>query len=262
MKDYRFFVRDNRRIAEDTWQMQLICWDATFFEEVRPGQFLHISLPNATHLLLRRPISIHSVEKDAHMVTLVYAIRGEGTRAMALLEKGTEVSVLGPAGNGFPIGEHSGEIWLLGGGIGVAPLLTVVQAAGERPVRAYLGWRSAPQVYGVESFERAGCEVKCFTDDGTFGEKGFAANALLEDLREHRPAAVFACGPMPMFRALAPNMPEDVPCYLSLEERMGCGVGACLVCSCKIKARNEKGWTYKRVCVDGPVFPLEEVLFE
>ena len=264
MKDYRFFVRDNRRIAEDTWQMQLICWDGAFFEEVRPGQFLHLKVPNATQLLLRRPISIHSVEREAHMVTLIYALKGEGTRAMALLEEGTELSAVGPLGNGFPVEDCGGELWLLGGGIGVAPLLTAAQAAQKqgKQVRAFLGWRSVQQVYGVEEFRRAGCELSLFTDDGTFGEQGFAVGALLEALKARRPSAVLACGPLPMFRALKGGMPEGVPCYVSLEERMACGVGACLGCNCKVKAENEAGWTYKRVCADGPVFPLEEVLFE
>ena len=262
MKDYRFFVRANRPIAQDIYQMDLICWEQSFFEEARPGQFVHVKLPGSTAMILRRPVSIHSVDRDAKSLILQYAVVGQGTAEMAALAEGTELSVLGPIGNGYPLESHGRRVWLLGGGMGVAPLYSVAQYMHSNggQVTAFLGWRDAAHAFGAEEFEHAGCKTHLYTDDGSFGGAGFAVNGLLAALeRGEKPDVIYACGPLPLFRALAKELPAGIPCFVSLEERMGCGLGACLVCNCKIKTAEGTG--YKRVCVDGPVFALSEVDF-
>jgi dihydroorotate dehydrogenase electron transfer subunit len=255
MKDYTFKLSYNRPTAADTYEMELITEETDFFETFVPGQFLHVKVPGAPQLLLRRPISVHGIDAAKGSVLLQYALKGEGTRALSEARPGQQVLAAGPLGNGFVIGEEQ-KIWLLGGGIGVAPLYSVAQAYQDRQIRAFMGWRSKEQLFDVERFEEL-CDLTACTDDGSYGYHGFAIDALLKALEEETPDLICACGPLPLFRALQKKLPAEVPCRISLEERMGCGIGACLVCACGIKTKD--GLVRKRVCADGPVFDLQEV---
>jgi len=253
MKERSYRIIKTVPEAEGAYRIELSCSDSTFFDEAEPGRFLHIRVPDAS-LALRRPISLCDVSNG--VITLIVAVRGEGTKALCAAKPGTVLIATGPAGSGFPMSRVA-EARLLGGGIGVAPLVFAARALAESgaKVTAYLGFRSADNAVCIKDFEKLGCGVRLFTDDGSAGAKGFAADALIADDGD---SPVFACGPKPMFKALQNGLKPGTPCFASMEERMGCGVGACLVCACAI--REKDGIHNRRVCVDGPVFPLSEVV--
>lgn len=257
MKDTLWRIEYNQKISASVFEMKLRTDDFSAWADFTPGQFVHIRIPNASQLLLRRPISVHLVLPQEKAIIIQYAVVGEGTRSLSFAEKGEELVALGPIGRGFPT-ERKAKIWLLGGGMGIAPLFAATQQIPESTFTAFLGWRSQEEVYAYERWEAA-ASVHPFTDNGSWGKQGFALDGMLAMLEKERPNLLFACGPTPMFHALKQRWPSDIPCYVSLEERMACGLGACLVCSCKTKA--ESVWVNRRVCVDGPVFRLQEVDF-
>ena len=169
---------------------------------------------------------------------------------------GTSLNVLLPLGNGFYIEENEQKIALVGGGVGVFPLISVLREYGaKKEISAYIGYRNKGAVCGVDEFEKA-TKFVGVTDDGSYGEKMNAVQAFEVDLNKgNRPDVVLACGPTPMLRALKALVEkENLPCYVSLEERMGCGIGACLVCVC-----NLTNGEHARVCKDGPVFNAKDV---
>jgi dihydroorotate dehydrogenase electron transfer subunit len=250
MKDYNAIIVKNEKIAENIYE---VTFDAGEEVKVRCGQFGDI-LVGGTHLL-RRPIAICKVEKN--LVTYCYQLKGEGTRELANMGAGTKLNVLMPLGNGFFVEENEKKIALVGGGVGIFPLISVLREyAGEKEISAYMGFRNKNAVCGLDEFEKADKFV-AVTDDGSFGEKMNSVQAFKEDLKKgNRPDVVLSCGPTPMLRALKAVVEEEgLECYVSLEERMGCGIGACLVCVCAMT--NGKN---ARVCKDGPVFNAKEVV--
>ncbi len=249
MKDYIATIVKNEKIAEN---IHAVTFDLGERAKVRAGQFGNIFV-EGTHLL-RRPIAICKVEDN--LVTFCYQIKGEGTQKLKTLGAGTRLNVLMPLGNGFFVEEHEQKVALVGGGVGVFPLISVLREYGEKKeISAYIGYRNKGAVCGVEEFTKANKFV-AVTDDGSYGEKMNAVQAFEKDLKEgNRPDVVLACGPTPMLRALKALVEkEDLLCYVSLEERMGCGIGACLVCVC-----DQTNGAKARVCKDGPVFNAKEV---
>lgn len=228
--------------------------DALCNAEIRPGCFVHLKVPNAPALLLRRPISIMGANAAQGRLTLGIAPKGEGTRLICAVQPGQTLDVLGPLGNGFDAGAAK-RVWLLGGGAGVAPMCYLCEQLAARgcTVIAAMGFRSAAQVFATEIFGRHAADFRLCTDDGSAGFGGTAL-AALQNLPV--PELILACGPLPMLRAVqAFALAQSIPCRLSLEQRMGCGYGACLTCSCKAAGREG----YLRVCADGPVFDATEV---
>jgi len=225
--------------------------------QARPGQFVHLSVPG---FFLRRPISICEIDAAEGTLTIVFEVRGEGTAALASFAAGQKVDVMGPLGNGFSLLEKDQPVVLIGGGIGTPPMLGLSQYYGASAT-AISGFRNKDAVLLQDDFARFGSAAILCTDDGTAGQKGFVTDALRALTEEKTPAMIYACGPMPMLRAVA-NLAKEkgIRCEVSLEERMACGVGACLVCACKLAA--EKGDVMGHVCKDGPVFPAERVIFE
>lgn len=226
---------------------------------VRPGQFVHIGVPGATKHLLRRPISVMAVHLGQSRIDLVIQKAGEGTRILSTLEPGQELSVLGPLGVPFdPRGAK--RIYFVGGGVGVAPVRCAMDAFVGQGCEAvaFFGFRSAEHAYGLED---APCPVRVSTDDGSLGEHALVTDLVQDAIEEQAPDLIVACGPVPMLRTLQTmTVRQHIACQISLEEYMACGMGACLVCSCKIRARH--GTEYRRVCVDGPVFDAKEVCFD
>ena len=218
-----------------------------------PGQFLHIKCGHSH--LLRRPISICNWSAQRDLIRVVFEVRGEGTAWLARRKVGDSLDVLGPLGNGFSI-RPEGNYLLVGGGIGVPPLLGCA-VQGSRNCTAVLGFRSARNAMLLEEFGQA-CPggVRLATDDGSLGYHGFADGLVRQELEKGNAfTAVLACGPKPMLKSVAAVCAQaGVPCQVSMEERMGCGVGACLVCACQMA-----DGAMKHVCKDGPVFPAEEV---
>ena len=250
MKDYIATIVKNEPIAQNIYA---VTFDLGEKPQVRAGQFGDI-LVGGTHLL-RRPIAVCKV--DGTQVTYCYQIKGEGTKKLATMGVGTRLNVLMPLGNGFFVEENEKKVALVGGGVGVFPLVSVVREYGaSKDISAYIGYRNKDAVCGVEEFEKAKKFVGV-TDDGSYGEKMNAVQAFAADLKKgNRPDVVLACGPTPMLRALKALVDEEnLPCYVSLEERMGCGIGACLVCVCDL-TNGKKA----RVCKDGPVFNANDVV--
>ena len=249
MKDYVATIIKNEKIAENIHAVTFALAEDC---KVRCGQFGNISV-GGTHLL-RRPIAICKV--DGREVTFCYQIKGEGTQKLKEMGAGTRLNVLMPLGNGFYVEENEKKVALVGGGVGVFPLISVLREYGaSKQISAYIGYRNQGAVCGVEEFEKADKFI-AVTDDGSYGEKMNAVQAFAADLQKgNRPDVVLACGPTPMLRALKTLVDQEgLACYVSLEERMGCGIGACLVCVCDM-TNGKKA----RVCKDGPVFNVNAV---
>jgi dihydroorotate dehydrogenase electron transfer subunit len=243
-----------------------------------PGRFAHIRLPS-DKMLLRRPISFNHVDEAEGCATFVYQVVGEGTELLSTLKKGERLDALAPLGRGFWKPEGIGKAALVGGGMGAAPLRMLPEAWPDVAFDAYLGFRGGQYAYQVKEFGALAQNLYLCSDDGTLGDKGFVT-CLLDDCPDLSAYdAIYACGPAPMLKALQKLLADralscasqalsgpkgkkggEVPCQASLEERMGCGVGACLVCNCRVREGGE--WRYRRVCKDGPVFELMEVDFD
>ncbi|MDR2502095.1 MAG: dihydroorotate dehydrogenase electron transfer subunit [Oscillospiraceae bacterium] len=218
----------------------------------KPGQFVNIRADGA---FLRRPISVCDYFDGT--LTVVFEVRGEGTRALAQCVPGQLLDVLGPLGQGFQL-PKSGDVLLVGGGAGSAPMLCAAKALSGR-ASVILGFRGAEHVVLDREIADAAREVYITTNDGSRGFKGFPT-LLMPELLKKPYAAVFVCGPRPLMKAVA-QIAKDfgIPCQVSLEERMACGVGACLVCVCKTRENGAE--TMRRICSDGPVFDAAEVIW-
>lgn len=254
MKDLRVTVLSNAPIAAGVNQMTFSLPERV--EGLRCGRFVNLSVGDGAHLL-RRPIAI--CEYTDTTVTICYQIKGAGTKLLAQKKAGDELTCVLPLGNGFMLKEDEHRVALVGGGVGVFPMISVLKeyAGTGRAFCSYIGFRNAAAVCGEKAFRAESERVSLVTDDGSFGEKTNAVAAFFADFDKAKPDVILSCGPAPMLRALKAGLAErgiKVPCYVSLEERMGCGVGACLVCVCDL-ANGARA----RVCKDGPVFEIGEV---
>ena len=243
MKQVLLRIEENLPLAKDVYRMRL-AGDVSGVE--RPGQFVNLKLEGR---FLRRPISVF--DRTEHTVTLIYKAVGEGTRQMSRMEAGEVLDVLTGLGNGYDLTRAGDSPLLLGGGVGVPPLYWLareLRAQGKR-VTAVLGFNTGAEVFGEAEFRSLGCDTVVTTVDGSCGRKGFVTDALPEAY-----SYFYACGPMPMLRAV--NRAAVTEGEFSLEERMGCGFGACMGCS----IRTAEG--FKRVCREGPVFRKSEILWD
>lgn len=236
--------------------MEMVVYAPEVASTATPGQFVNV-YPDDGVSLLPRPISIADVDVTRGTITLIYAIVGVGTRAFSNLAANASIRLMGPLGNGYSVPNTIRKPLLVAGGVGTPPMIFLARTL-RTPVTVYLGFRTKP--YLIDRLSAFG-EVKVATDDGSVGFRG---NVI--DLMEHDRATgdmAFACGPRPMLQGVQKwARMHCVPAQLSLEERMGCGIGTCVGCVVKIKDSNEQGWIYRKVCHDGPVFPAEEVLFQ
>ena len=249
LEKYRIVRKET--LAKECFRFVIRCPDIA--KKAQAGQFAHV---RADGFFLRRPISICEIDREAGTVTLVFEVRGEGTKALSELREGDTVDMLAPLGNGFSLLPEK-KVILVGGGIGTPPMLECAKFYGKAAV-VITGFRSASAVILQDDFKRTGAETLLCTDDGTAGEKGFVTEPLRRVLERGGIDMVCACGPNGMLKGVVSLAKEfKVPCEVSLEERMGCGVGACLVCACKSVKDGEE--SYARVCKDGPVFKAEEV---
>lgn len=227
--------------------------------DAKPGQFVHVLCGGDT--FLRRPISICDVTEGRY-VRFVFEVRGKGTERLANASVGSMLDVLGPLGNGFdvtfPDSTADGDVILIGGGIGVFPLLNLARKLPESPI-AMLGFRDAENVVMADEFSRVCREVFVASDDGSAGYHGFVTDMLKNHVMSGKNVKrAYVCGPKPMMKIAAEFCSENgIKCYISMEERMGCGVGACVTCTCTMKDGSRK-----RVCKDGPVFNGAEVDFD
>lgn len=241
-------------ISPDIYSMWLSAKEIA--EQAAPGQFISLYCEDSGRIL-PRPISICEIDKEKGALRIVYRIAGAGTTEFSKKQPGETIDILGPLGNGFPMEETRGKkVFLMGGGIGIPPMLeTAKQCQGEVTVIA--GYRDK-NVFLREELEKAGKFVIA-TEDGSLGTKGNVMDAIRENHLEAD--LIFACGPAPMLRAIkAYAQEQEIPCYISMEERMACGIGACLACVCKSKGVDAHSQVHnKRICKDGPVFLSTEV---
>ncbi len=250
-------VTKHEKIAEHIYQLTL--QGELVSEMGNPGQFVHLKVSEGATPLLRRPISISEINKENKQFTIIYRAEGAGTQLLSQKAIENVVDVLGPLGNGFPIEEvESGQtVLLVGGGIGVPPLLELSRQLVAKGVKVQhvLGFQSENAVFLEEEFSKLGKTIVT-TDDGSYGYKGFVTDAIKD--HDIQFDTMFTCGPTPMLRALE-KLHGHKQLFLSLEERMGCGVGACFACVCHT-GDDPTGTSYKKVCSDGPVFKAGEVV--
>lgn len=220
-----------------------------------PGQFIMVRCADFT---LRRPFSICDTAGDR--LRFVFEVRGAGTAWLADVAVGNELDILGPQGKGFRLGDTTRPVIFAGGGIGMFPLLHACRPFGAHAT-VLLGFRTASLIALTEDFRDAGVDLRLITDDGSSGQRGFVSDLLIARLDQGPCATIFACGPHPMLKAIAAEaLRREIPCQVSLEQRMACGMGACLGCAHRVR-RADGSETFAHVCVDGPVFDAREVVW-
>ena len=264
-----------------------------------PGQFVNIRSCDGLEILLRRPISICDVFPDEGLFDIVFMVRGCGTGYLSRKEPGETIDLIGPLGHGFHMPSNTKDfndvndingingincikainsikainninspnfinrVAVVGGGIGIFPLLFLLKRLGRNMTRhAYLGFRCLESAVLLDEFSKASEKVFISSNDGSIGEKGFISDLLAKGLEGSGYDIIYTCGPAAMMKKVAAMAAEkNIPCQVSLEQRMGCGIGACLACACKTKTK-DGGWEYSRVCCDGPVFWADKVIFD
>ncbi|MEI2466329.1 dihydroorotate dehydrogenase electron transfer subunit [Niallia taxi] len=257
IKNEKCTVVSHKEIAENI--MELTLKGELVHEMNGPGQFVHVKVADGFDPLLRRPISISKINHDNSTFTMIYRAEGKGTKALAQKQAHELVDVLGPLGNGFPVNEaRQGETALLvGGGIGVPPLYELAHQLTAKGVNVVivLGFQTASAAFYEEKFAQFGATFVA-TVDGTMGAKGFVTDVIEQENLKYD--VLYTCGPTPMLRNLEKNFAGE-RAYISLEERMGCGIGACFACVCHTQD-DPTGISYKKICTDGPVFRAGEVV--
>lgn len=253
-------IMQNQLLTSDVYHIKLHV--PKLVAEAKPGQFVMVKVAPGLEPALRRPFSLHRLDKKAGQIELMYQVVGKGTNILAGRKPGEQLELLGPLGNGFCVHEEK-RIGLVGGGMGIAPLLAAAEEIADagKEVVTFLGARTGDYLLACKEFQRLG-PLFLTTDDGSLGKKALVTKPLVEYLENNKLDLLLACGPTPMLKALAGVVnARGIPTELSLEQRMGCGVGACLGCAFPVKADTPEGYTYKRVCQDGPVFWAHEALF-
>ncbi|MDP4181867.1 MAG: dihydroorotate dehydrogenase electron transfer subunit [Bacillota bacterium] len=228
-----------------------------------PGQFVNIRCSDGITALLRRPISICDVDKAKGTFDICFQIKGIGTEYLAKKTAGETIDIIAPIGKPFHLSSEYKTIAVVGGGIGVFPLLHLLKESSGSQRYAFLGFRNKEFVVLEDEFSAASNKLNISTDDGSAGYKGLVTDLLENELKEKGIDIIYACGPTPMLRnVMKIAQAYNTKCQVSMEQRMGCGIGACLVCACKTKAENEDGWEYSHVCKDGPVFWSNEIILD
>ena len=242
MKQSIFTILENKALTRDVYRM-VLAGDTSAI--TASGQFVNIQLDG---MFLRRPISV--CDYDAETLTIIYKVVGKGTEAMSKMEGG-KLDILTGLGNGYDLTLAGDKPVLLGGGVGVPPMYNLAKKlrAEGKEVSVILGFNTASEIFYEEEFKALGCDVTVTTVDGSYGVKGFVTDALPADY-----TYFYTCGPEPMLKAVYKTSVTEG--QFSFEERMGCGFGACMGCSCKTKYGN------KRICKDGPVLAKEEIVWQ
>lgn len=266
-------------LKEQIADMQMLC-DGVFKMTIKseyvaanakPGQFVNIKC-GSLDMLLRRPISICDVNREQNTFDIVFQIKGKGTEQLCHKCAG-EVDIMAPLGNPFTIDDKNFKnICVVGGGIGTFPLLYLLKSSKCDNKTALLGFRTKAAVVLENEFRAAATNVDIATDDGTYGRKAFVTGLLEEmlaggqhagqNMAAQKPDIIYTCGPTPMMRGVAAIAEKyNIPCQVSMEQRMGCGIGACLVCACKTK-KGEDDYGFSHVCKDGPVFWSTDICWD
>ena len=287
-------IISNIQVAENYFKM---CLDASAVaQKAEPGQFIYVKVNDKYDPLLRRAFSVHRIsqqpsvnshqlknKKKINQIEILYKVKGIGTKILSEKEKGEELDILGPLGNGFNLSaiRYPLSAILVAGGIGVAPLVFLAKKIythtlnAKHQILVLIGAKTKQEILCIKDFRDLGCEVRIAIENGASGKKVLVTDLLKEYLSTVNPegqsygtgsqlsTVIFACGPTPMLKEIAKiNQEYKIPCQVSLEEKMACGVGACLGCVVKIANRKDtQKFIYKRVCKDGPVFEAQEIIW-
>ncbi len=230
----------------------------------KAGQFLQVKInPNALDPLLHRPLSVSDFDAKAGILTLRIRPVGRGTRHLVTRNPGSRIGFFGPLGEGFPLEQAGSSPWIIAGGIGAAPMVFLARALAERGirVRTLVGAARAADLVAVEALKRFSQDVVIWTEDASAGSQGVvtAGLAQIDEMQDERPSVLYACGPVGMLKTLEATVLDTIPVFASLEAHMACGVGACLGCAVGVRTPGGAP-NYARVCREGPVFPLREVV--
>ena len=251
----KYAVISKTAIAKEIYDMTILCPDVAAVAQA--GQFINIK---AEGFMLRRPISIAGIDKNKGTLRIIFEVRRNGTKELSQIPEGGLIDIVAPlGGRGFDLCAGENAV-IVGGGIGNPPMLPIAEYFGKNGT-VISGFRNASAVILQQDFASTGAETILCTDDGSAGRKGFVTDALKEVIVAKKPDVIYACGPNVMLRRIVEIAKENgIKCQVSLEERMGCGIGACLVCACRTIRDGEE--FYSHVCKDGPVFNAEEVIFD
>lgn len=267
MKNIQAEIIENRKIAADAHAMRIHA--PRIAKEAHPGQFVEVRCSDGCDPLLRRPLGVHRIFKDG--IGILYEVVGKGTELLSKKKAGDGLDVIGPLGKGFSSGTR--ESIIVAGGIGVAPLLALAERLAHSPqssvrrkkkkLHVCIGAKTKKHILCKADFERIGAKVIVATEDGSLGTKGFITTPLKNLLwtMDYGLLTIYACGPMPMLKTVAALAKEhDIPCQVSLEERMACGVGVCRGCPVRVRT-DLVGTEYRMVCKDGPVFNAQDIVW-
>ena len=231
-------------------------------KDAKQGQFIEIRVSDNVEPFLRRPISIHNMDKENGILEFIFQVKGKGTKILSEKVEGDLIDIIGPLGHGTFEYNDFQNIAIIGGGIGVFPLYELAKNAKNdgKNVNIYLGFRNKDFVVLEDEFKELANELILTTDDGSYSEKGFAIDFLKKDVEDGKIDCIFACGPLPMLKAVRNYAIEkNIPCQISLEEKMGCGLGVCLGCAVKTAESSSENPEYVHVCKVGPVFEAKDV---
>jgi dihydroorotate dehydrogenase electron transfer subunit len=257
-------ILSNEPVAQDHYLLR--CKAPPIAANALPGQFVHVLISQGAGLLLRRPFTIYTAEGD--QISMLYQIIGRGTEALAHLKPGDSLRALGPLGNAFRILEHPNPAILVGGGAGIASLMLLAIALRKAGIltMGLVGAMNQARLLSVDDLKALGVETCIATDDGSVGHRGFVTEVLREILENPRRYAlrrpvIYACGPDGMLRAVTKIAHDyQTPAQLAMENRMGCAMGVCLGCVCKVRLPGG-GFEYQRVCTEGPVFDATDIVW-
>lgn len=259
-------VLDNKVVSYDSCTME-IAYPAELIDDICAGQFLQLKATDDNSLLFKRPFGISFVDKDRTSVWIFYRVIGKNTKAMSKLKAGDTVSLIAPLGNGFDL-EDEGLCLIVGGGMGVAPLYQLAKELADkgREVHSFIGFKNKEEVVYESQLAKFSESVTVSTDDGSYGNQGFVTASVRDFIQQRKyqgKIIIYSCGPKPMLKSLHGAVADidNTVCYVSLEENMACGIGACIGCVIKTK-KGSDDFKYLRVCKEGPVFNAEEIIWE
>jgi dihydroorotate dehydrogenase electron transfer subunit len=263
-------VVKNGRIKSLYFMLEIYC--PSIANQIKPGQFVMLKVSDNTSPLLRRPFSVyksypvtHPKKRKRGHLLILYKKVGKGTRRMTTLSKGQKVDLIGPLGNGFalPPLPSSAHCILIGGGVGIASLHPLAEALGGRKCIVFIGGKTQSDILGVEDLKKLNANIFVATEDGSLGVQGTVVDLFISEIKKFKrdeKSYIYACGPVPMLKALAGTVKsKHFICQVSLETRMGCGFGACWGCVVRTKHTQIP---YQRVCQEGPVFRIEDIVWE
>lgn len=253
-------IMSKKQLSDEHCLISLYC--PYIANNIMPGQFIQIRLSkHLTDPLLCRPFAVY--RKKGDIIDVMFKIVGKGTRLLSEKAVGDDLEITGPLGNGFPLDEDFETAMLIAGGMGIAGLFLLAEKMHHKDVIVILGACSQDKLLGIDDLNAIGADVRTTTDDGSCGYKGMVSDRFMDILSEEKhnlaKSKIFSCGPVPMLKAVAQIAKENnIPAYVSLEEKMACGIGVCMGCACEVVSLDGKP-QYKMVCTDGPVFNAQEV---